>query len=105
MPRHDGERPNGRWAQRWLVAAVAAAFVLMHALPVQAQTQGPGQGQQGKRQKRSLAVQPSQFITRAQSGQPLLQIPELVSQGGILSTTGDDVFIEVRPSPRSHNRT
>jgi hypothetical protein len=105
MPRHDGERPNGRRAQSWLVAAVAAAFVLMHALPVQAQTQGPGQGQEGKRQKRSLAVQPSQFITCAQSGRPLLQIPELVSQGGILSTTEDDVFTEVRPSPRSHNRT
>ena len=105
MTLRDGGRPNGRWAQRWLVAAVATAFVLLHALPVQAQTQGPGHGQQGKRQKRSLAVQPSQFITCAQSGRPLLQIPELVSQGGILSTTGDDVFTEVRPSPRSHNRT
>ena len=105
MPRHDGKRPNGRWAQRWLAAAVAAAFVLMHALPVQAQTQGPGRGQQGTRQRLSLAVQPSQFIACAQSGQPLLQIPERVSQGGILRATGDDVFIEVRPSPRSHNRT
>jgi FtsP/CotA-like multicopper oxidase with cupredoxin domain len=89
MTRHDGKRPNGRWAQRWLVAAVAAAFVLLHALPVQAQTpgSGQGQGQQGKRQKRTLAVQPSQFITCAQSGQPLLQIPELVSQGGVLRGT------------------
>ncbi|HXO71042.1 MAG TPA: hypothetical protein VN838_18935, partial [Bradyrhizobium sp.] len=89
MARHDGERPNGRWAQRWLVAAIATAFVLLHALPVQAQAQGPGQGQgqKGKGQKRMLAVPPSQFIPCAQSGQPLLQIPELVSQGGVLRGT------------------
>ena len=48
MARHDGGRLNGRWAQRWLVAAVATAFVLLHALPAQAQAQTPGQGQKGK---------------------------------------------------------
>ena len=63
MTRHDRKRPNGRWAKPWLAAAVATAFLLSHALQVQAQTQGPGQGQQGKRQnqKRTLAVQPTQF--------------------------------------------
>jgi FtsP/CotA-like multicopper oxidase with cupredoxin domain len=81
MTRHDGERLNGRRAQRSLVAAVATAFVLLHALPAQAQ------GQKGKGQKRTLVNPPSQFIPCAQSGQPLLQIPELVSQGGVLRGT------------------
>jgi FtsP/CotA-like multicopper oxidase with cupredoxin domain len=77
MARHDGERLNGRGAQRWLVAAVATTFVLLQALPAQAQ------GQKGKGQNRVLANPPSQFIPCAQTGQPLLQIPELVSQIGV----------------------
>ena len=66
MALHDGERLNGRWARRGLVAAVAIAFVLLRALPAQAQ-----------------ATPPTQFIPCAEAGQPLLQIPELVSQVGV----------------------
>jgi FtsP/CotA-like multicopper oxidase with cupredoxin domain len=81
MARHDGERLNGRSAQRWLVAALATAFVLLHALPAQAQAQ------QGKRQPRPLVSPPTQLIPCAEPGQSLLQIPELVSQGGVLRGT------------------
>ena len=61
----------------WLAASVAGTLTLMSAHPAEAQ----------RRQPVPLVSPPTQFIACPQRGQPLVRVPELVSQGGILHGT------------------
>jgi len=78
-------------ARPWFASAsVAAALAVLHALPAHAQ--------QRNRQARPLVNPPTQFIPCAQPNQQLIQIPELVSQAGVLRGT-----IVLRDTPERLN--
>lgn len=73
---HGHRGTHGRWLTS---ASIAAALTVLCAVPADAQ--------QRNRQNRPLVNPPTQFIACAQPQQPLIQIPELVSSGGVLRGT------------------
>jgi FtsP/CotA-like multicopper oxidase with cupredoxin domain len=72
-------RPLGRaFGLRFWASASTATLILLQTLPADAQR---------RREARPLATPPTQFIDCPLPGQPLIRIPELVSQGGLLRGT------------------